>query len=233
VKEGLLEAEARKMNEFYFKSVATSLPFVTLKLALSADGKIATSSGNSKWITGKKARRYVHELRNMHSAVLTTAETVLADDPHLGVRLTTGRDPLRIIVDRGLRLDPGKRVFRDDNFLLVTVKSASKRKSGFPEGCEANHIVFGENVALKEILMDLYRRGVGSILVEAGSRFSAALLVEKLVNKCVFFIAPKIIGGDGIPAIGGLGVKIIGECLELQNVKYNVIGTDILMEGYL
>jgi diaminohydroxyphosphoribosylaminopyrimidine deaminase / 5-amino-6-(5-phosphoribosylamino)uracil reductase len=208
---GLLEKEAEETNEFYFKSVKTSLPFVTLKLALSLDGRIATSTGDSRWISCPEARKYVHEMRDEYCAVLTTSATVLADDPHLGVRLIKGRDPLRVIIDRKARLGGSEQVFRDNNHLLVKSE--------------------GANDSIREIFKDLYKRGIGSILVEAGATFAAALIREKLVDRCNFFIAPKIIGGDGVPAIGGLDVKRLSDCFLLKEVVYNIVGDNIFITG--
>lgn len=222
VREGLMKDESERLNEFYFTSVTTSLPFVTLKLAVSVDGKIAACDGSSRWITGSESRRYVHKMRNIHDAVLTTAETVLADDPHLGVRLARGRDPLRIIMDKNGKLDAKMKVFRDKNFLVISGRDLLQSKN----------TIYGKTSVLKCMFHDLYDSGVGSIMVEAGSVFSAALLKEKIVNKCMFFIAPKIIGGEGLTAVAKLGVKTIGKCLKLRTVKYSVFGEDVLMEGY-
>lgn len=233
VNVGLLGVGAAKLNEYYFRSVVSRRPFVTLKLAMSADGRIATSSGESKWITGVESRKYVHRLRASHQAILTTSSTVLADDPHLGVRLVKGKDPLRIIVDREGKLNRSMRVFRDVNYLIITGKPCSGGKEILAGGCECNHLHYKNDVPIKKYLPDLYKSRVGSILVEAGSAFSAALLKEGVVDKCVFFIAPVIIGGDGLPAIGGLGIDKIRKALKLYKVRYETFGDDILMEGYL
>ena len=232
VETGMLEEEARRINEYYLKSIRTSLPFVTLKMAQSLDGRIATSSGDSRWISNGEARKYVHNLRGAHCAVMTTSATVLADDPHLGVRDAKGVDPMRIIIDRKARLGGGERVFRDGNFILITeqnVKGAKIRK--FSNGAD-NHFSYPRETALKTIFMDLYRKGIGSIMVEAGGRFAAELVKAGLADKYLFFIAPVIIGGDGKPSVSDLGIKKLVMSRKLCKVEFKIFGDNLLVSGY-
>jgi len=232
VETGMLEAEARCINEYYLKSIRTSLPFVTLKMAQSLDGRIATSCGDSKWISNGEARKFVHKLRGAHGAVMTTSSTVIADDPHLGVRGVKGVDPLRIIMDRKSVLEGGELVFRDGNFMLISeeVMLGAKRKISVAGG--NNHVVYPRETPLKSIFKDLYLKGIGSIMVEAGGRFAAELVRAGLADKFLFFIAPVIIGGDGLPSVSGLGIKKLDLCKKLGNVEYKFFGDNILVSGY-
>lgn len=232
VETGMLEDDARSINEYYFKSIRTSLPFVTLKMAQSLDGRSATSIGDSRWITNVEARKYVHKLRGVHCAVMTTSATVLADNPHLGVRDAKGVDPMRIIIDRNAKLGGGECVFRDGNFVLISEQKVLSQKISKLYAGANNHIVYPGGTSLKTIFRDLYKKGIGSIMVEAGGRFAAELVKAGIVDKFLFFIAPVIIGGDGMPSVSGFGIKKLGLSRKLGNVEFKKFGDNILISGY-
>ncbi len=236
VELGLGENEANRINEVYIKNMSTSLPFIAVKIAGSLDGRISTFSGDSRWITNLPARKEVHRLRADFDAVMTTSDTVIADDCDLGVRYVKGSDPLRVIVDKSLKTNLESLVYRDGNVIVfcgrdvLNVQKEKFKKSGV-ELVVVNENVDGSGLDLRDILMELYGRGVMSVMVEAGGKFGAAILKSGFVDKFYYFIAPKFIGSDGIPALNFNGISSINDAFELKNVSYRQIGRDILVEG--
>jgi diaminohydroxyphosphoribosylaminopyrimidine deaminase/5-amino-6-(5-phosphoribosylamino)uracil reductase len=231
--EGLLSEEAAKLNEVFFYSITRARPFVVLKMAISIDGKVATANGDSKWISNDGSRKYSHQLRSTYDAIMTSSATVLNDDPHLGAGIPPGRDPLRIIVDRSLKTKLKAKVYRDKKVLVITTTLASKTKiSGFKKaGIDVT--IYPSIFSLKMLLKDLYKRGITSVMIESGGIFGSAFIREGLVNKCLFFIAPKLIGADGIPSIRNLGIARVAKAPKLTNVSHRLFGEDVLIEGYL
>ena len=212
VRDGVEAAECDALNAAFCKHVITGLPLVTLKLAASLDGCIATASGESRWITNATSRRYVHRLRAEHDAILVGAATVMRDDPELTCRVRSGRNPTRIIVDGRLRIPLSAKVLetRTAPTLVVTSNAASQRKIAKLRGlgvdvlsCAAN----GGVVPLKSLMRRLGRRGVLSVLIEGGATVAASALRAGVVDRLLIFYAPKLIGGDGRPMLGSLGVR--------------------------
>ncbi len=234
VKVGLLEKEAAELNQDFFYAIVAKMPYLATKIAATLDGKIATTDGDSFWITNENSRKFVQEVRVKYPAILTTATTVLKDDPHLGLRSVKGIEPLRIIIDRSLKTSPQAKVYRDANVLVVTTSLATlKRLDLFRElGIEV--IVYPESLFMMErVLQDLYlKKGLKSILVEAGGTFNTILLKQKLVKKLYYFIAPKILGA-GIASFSDIGVQKMAEALSLNNVEIKIFGNDILYIGTL
>lgn len=230
---GLLRNEAAQLNEVYTHCVTTSLPFVSLKLASSLDGRIATKTFDSRWITCEASRRFLHCLRAEHNALLTTSETVTRDDPHLGLRFVQGREPLRVVLDRTLRTDPGARVYRNQNVVVFAASDAlaGRRKSFARRG--VNVITVGKRFDLRSILYRLHEMGVMTVLVEAGGSLAASLIDKRLVQKLYFFIAPKLIGADGLPSMRSLGVRDLRDALVLRKIQMRTFDHDILVEGIL
>ena len=236
-------AEAAEINEAFIKYIKTGLPFVTVKFAASLDGKIATSTGDSKWITGDMARRQVHQLRYISDAVMTGANTVIADDPLLTVRLadkggTTRKQPLRIIVDGQGRTPPISRIFGEPGktLLVVGTRLSPKQKAAFQEaGAELLELPSDEGVIdLLDLLTVLGKRQVCSILVESGGILLGSLFDSGLVDKVVAFLAPMIIGGEEArPAVAGKGVSRLANCAKLRQVKVDRVGDDIMVSGYV
>ena len=214
VETGLLREEAARVNEAYLHFMSTGLPFVHLKLAVSLDGKIATRTGDARWITGPEARARAHELRHEYDAILVGAGTVRSDDPLLTDRsgLPRRRPLVRVVLDNKLRLSPDSQLAR----------TAS----------EAPVIVTG-NADLRAVLKELADKSLQSVLVEGGATVAGKFLEAGLVNKVTFFIAPKIIGGTTAPsAIGGVGVEKMSDALELERISVIQRGKDIEVTGY-
>ncbi|HEY8475965.1 MAG TPA: bifunctional diaminohydroxyphosphoribosylaminopyrimidine deaminase/5-amino-6-(5-phosphoribosylamino)uracil reductase RibD [Chloroflexota bacterium] len=236
-------AEARRLNEAYFKYVSSGLPFVTAKYAMTADGKIATSHGRSRWISGAAAREVVARLRAEHDAVLVGVETVLRDDPQLtarpGGRLGR-RQPLRVVVDSRLRLPLDARLVSGGlpgaTLVLTTELAPPERRVELERRGVQVAVVpsRGERVDLRAAMMELARREVVSVLVEAGGTLLAALLAEGLVDKVVAFVAPKLFGGtDALTPVEGAGIEDPLEALELVDPVWRRVGRDIMLEGYV
>lgn len=200
VRLGLLEDAAREQNRFFIKRVTTGLPWVTLKIAQSIDGRTALSNGESKWITGEASRKRVHELRAEFDAVLVGSGTVLADDPELTVRLVEGRNPIRIVLDRENKLDASMKAFDDQaQHLRVVGRGKRQRDYDIEVGMDGDHL------SLKDLLPQLSEQGISSVLIEAGSKLGASVIAEDIADELLVFTAPMVLGGDAQPAIGKLG----------------------------
>ncbi len=239
---GVCEAEARQLNEAFLKYVTTQRPFVTLKCAMTLDGKIATKTGASQWITGPKARQYVHQMRHAADAIVVGIGTVLHDDPLLTTRLLDrqGINPLRVIVDSTLRLPLDAQVVRvtpERRTLVATTERASETHGRLlhERGVEIVRLPSYDDgrVDLEALWHDLGTRGMASVLVEGGATLNANLLMRCLVDKVQFFIAPKIIGGDGLSVIGPCGVETMGQAIPLRNITSQDVDGDFLLQGYL
>jgi diaminohydroxyphosphoribosylaminopyrimidine deaminase/5-amino-6-(5-phosphoribosylamino)uracil reductase len=237
VKEGVLEAECMKLNEAFIKSHTTGLPLVSLKLAQTLDGKIATSLGASRWITGEEARREVHRLRSLYDAILIGEATIRVDDAVLTVRHCPGRNPLRVVLDRQLSLPVDAKIFGSEAQTLVF---ASSSWSGLPKveqlRVKGVPVIFVHEQAgeldLQQVLMELHKRQILSVIVEGGSRLSASFIREKLVDKIYMFIAPKLFGGDGLSAFAPLGISMPDQAIKLKFEKPRFFGADMLLEAY-
>ncbi len=237
VTEGVLEDEARKANEIFVKFIRTRIPFVLLKLAQSLDGRIATQSGDSKWITGEEARVEVHRLRRRYAAVLVGAETVIKDDPLLTVRHVAGPNPVRVVLDgRGL-IPSERRMFAENGRTIVATATMPGEKEAKLQsrGIEVWRLPKDKNkVDLRELLVRLGEENLDSLLIEGGGETAASFLTAGLVDKIALFIAPLIIGGrNSIPAVGGTGAAHIADAITLRDTNVTKIGEDFLVIGYL
>ncbi|MBI5903731.1 MAG: bifunctional diaminohydroxyphosphoribosylaminopyrimidine deaminase/5-amino-6-(5-phosphoribosylamino)uracil reductase RibD [Deltaproteobacteria bacterium] len=236
VVSGVLDDECNRINEGYIKHITTGLPFVTLKLASTLDGRIATSMGESKWITGREARGFVHRLRAINDAVMVGVSTVLKDDPELTVRLARGRDPARVVLDSNLRIPLSAKVFKEGARLLIfTIAGAGRAKASMAADRGAEVITVAgskDGVDIKRVLREIGKRGVTSVLVEGGGRVAASLLKKGLADKLVLFISPIALGSDGLPSIGPLGIKRLKDAPRLERMASRKIGPDIVLEGY-
>ncbi|MEW6448045.1 MAG: bifunctional diaminohydroxyphosphoribosylaminopyrimidine deaminase/5-amino-6-(5-phosphoribosylamino)uracil reductase RibD [Bacillota bacterium] len=239
VEFGVLEREAHRLNEAFIKFITTRKPFVILKTAMSLDGKIATATGESKWITGDAAREYVHQLRNACDAVLVGIGTVLKDDPSLTTRLPEGgRDPVRVILDSRARTPLDARVIVQGSdaatIVAVTGMAPPERIAALRQaGAEVLVCGPGPAVDLEFLLTALAEREIASILVEGGSAVNASFLLQGLVDKLVWFIAPLIIGGrEAIGPVGGTGVRSLSKAIRLKEVNVKELGSDLCIEGY-
>ena len=237
VSVGLLEEEAHKLNEVFIKWVTTNRPFVTLKTAMSLDGKIATSTGQSQWITSEASRRRVHELRDIHDAIMVGIGTVLADNPSLTTRIKGGKNPIRIIVDSNARTPLNSNVVVDNQartIIAVTANAPTARLVSLTStGAEVIVAGDGEQVDLNILMNELAKREITSIFVEGGGTLNFSLLEAGLVDKVYAFIAPKIIGGrDSLTSVEGEGFKNLKDSITLTDIETEMIDNDILITGY-
>ncbi len=238
VTEGVLEAECFRCNEAFIKSQTVGLPFVMIKLAQTLDGKIATSLGASHWITGEEARREVHRLRSVYDAVLIGEATVRADNAHLTVRNCAGRNPLRVVLDRRLTLSPSAKIFDEAAPTLLFASSAWEglpvvelyRQRGVTVLFVDEHS--GE-LDLRQVLEELHKRKVLSVMVEGGSRLAASFIRVKLVDKLTMFIAPKLFGGDALSSFAPLGISFPEQAQHLRFEPPQFFGDDIRLEAYI
>lgn len=240
---GEQEEKAREVMEAYIKFITTGMPFVTAKFAMSLDGKIATRSGNSKWISGELARRKVHNLRYISDAIMTGANTVLIDDPQLTSRCGAGKggiarkQPLRVIVDGKGRISPAAQLFKEPGETLIALgrKATTEEKEAFVKvGAELLEFPSkGGIIDLEELLKALGKREITSIFVEGGSFLLGSLFDRGLIDKIVVFIAPIVIGGEEAKTpIGGKGIDQVTDSLRLKRVKVETIGDDVMVCGY-
>lgn len=238
VVSGILEADCRRINEPFIKHVSTGMPFVTLKSAMTMEGKTATGSGDSRWITNEKSRRYVHKLRAGADAVMVGIGTVLADDPQLTARIPGGRDPLRVVVDSNLRTPATARMLTqqsDAATLIATVSRDEKRMAGLRSaGAEILHCANrGGRVDLRDLLKRLGARGVQAVLIEGGSELAGEALRAGVIDKFLFFYAPKLLGGkEGYGLFGGPSVGRMTEAFRLRTDTVRRFGGDIMVEAY-
>ncbi len=236
--EGVLADECTRLNESYNKFITTGLPFVTLKIAASLDGRIATKTGESRWITGPEARRLVHSMRARADAVMVGSGTALADDPELTVRHVTGPEPLRVVIDSALNVSPSARIFSKGERppVIFAAMGVSKGKVKKLRDLGAEVILVArtkDGLSLNGALRKLAARGVTSLLVEGGTRLSAGFIKAGLVDKLSVFYAPMLIGSDGAPMTGWLNISGLKKAPRLKDMKVSRAGADILVEGYL
>lgn len=235
VRVGVLEQECRRLNRAYFKFITTGLPLVTLKFAQSLDGNIAIKNGQSKWISNERSRKIAHQLRKEHDAVLVGIGTILKDDPQLTVRYIRGRNPYRVILDSRLRIPLGSKVVTDefvDKTILVTTPKAPDKKIKLLQDRGVRVWVLDPDqrggVNLHSLLPKLGQMGVTSLLVEGGNEVLTAMMKANLADRVVIFIAPILLG-EGIPALGDLGIKRIDEAVRLRNIQLKKIKSDLMV----
>jgi len=233
---GLLESETRSLNEGYIKRVTTGLPFVLWKTAMTLDGKISTRTGNSRWVTGEEARKEVHRLRGRYDAVLVGAGTVKRDDPELTVRHYKGtHNPLRVVVDSNASVPLDARVLNSDaETIIAVIDTAPSEKIEALRDAGARVLVLPEvagRVDLRALVIDLVNLGVNSILLESGGELAASMLDAGLVDRGLIFVAPKIVGGRtaGTP-VGGEGVELMDQALEVSTPRMRRFGNDLALE---
>jgi len=239
---GVCEEKAGRLNEAYIKYVRTKRPFVIIKCAATLDGRIATKTGDSRWVSGEKSRLFVHGLRNAADAIMVGIDTIKNDNPRLTTRLNNrkGTDPVRIILDTHLSISEDARVLQpdsDSDTIIVTGTSASKdRKAAIKKkGVRIIESSVKEGLIDLDVLMDsLGSLGITSLLIEGGSRVIASSLAAGIVDKVLFFYAPKILGGDdGVPVCRGVGPDLMSESIEVKDINVQRFGDDVMIEGYI
>jgi len=232
VQVGLLEEEAKALNKVFFHYISTGLPYVTLKSATSLDGKIATVTGESKWITGEEARKDVHRFRHSHDAILVGVNTVIKDNPSLTTRLEAGgKNPVRVVLDNTLRTPLDSRIVNDraaETIIVTGARAEPERIKQFTErGTEVIKLET-EQVEVHDMLKKLGERGITSVYVEGGAEVHGSFLKEKAFQQVIAYIAPKLLGGKNAPAsYGGAGIARIEDTVSLEIKDVKQIGQDI------
>ncbi|MCK4738351.1 MAG: bifunctional diaminohydroxyphosphoribosylaminopyrimidine deaminase/5-amino-6-(5-phosphoribosylamino)uracil reductase RibD [Deltaproteobacteria bacterium] len=234
---GVLRKECEELNRTYNKFITKGLPFVTLKLATSLDGKIATKTGESKWITSEQSRRYVHTLRSEVDCIMVGSGTLLADNPRLTVRGIKGKNPARAVLDSTLRVSLKAHVFasKNEDVFVFTSSKAKASKVTAIEATGATVItlpITRNGLDLKRAMQELGARGLTSVLVEGGGHLSASLLKASLVDKVLWFSAPILLGSEAIPALGELNINKLTDAKRLKDVSVDKFGSDTLTTGY-
>lgn len=237
------EAEARKLNEWFFKFITTGRPFVLAKYAMTLDGKIAAYTGDGRWVTGPEARAFVHRLRAQVDAVMVGVGTVLKDDPALTARpeefgeAPAPRQPVRVVVDSRARTPLKARVLAGAAKTLIATTALAdpkKLKALSDRGAQVLILPAADGrVDLGALLDELGRRNIAWILAEGGSRLLGTLFDRGLIDKVVVFVATKLIGGKTAPGpLGGLGRPRLSEAVSLKEVEFCRLGEDFLISGY-
>ena len=231
---GVLAGECDALNAHWFRYIRDRRPYVTLKAAVTLDGRMATRTGDARWITGEEARRWVHRLRDRVDAVLVGSGTARTDDPLLTTRLPggRGRDPIRVVLDTDLRLPARLKLLHPRSAAPTLVAHASARKRRVGPGVELLRCRRGKGgVDLRDLLARLAARGVTHLLVEGGARVHARFLEEGLVDRVAVLVAPKLAGADGVPLAAGRGPARMADALRLDEVQVERIGDDVLVLG--
>jgi diaminohydroxyphosphoribosylaminopyrimidine deaminase / 5-amino-6-(5-phosphoribosylamino)uracil reductase len=246
VTTGVCEEQARRLNESFIKFITTRRPFVTLKCAATLDGRLATRTGDSRWITGEASRTYVHNLRHAYDAILVGVRTVITDNPRLTARIPASpdgrkpKDPLRVILDTRLTVPDDSSVLHpesDADTLIVTGPILTERQNALARNPKVRILespLLNGRIDLNALMDSLGDMGVTSLFIEGGSRVIATSLAAGIVDKILFFYAPKISGGDdGVPICRGPGPEFMKDCIAVNTVSVRQYDNDILIEGYL
>lgn len=238
VEYGFLQDELRKQNEVFFKWIEHKKPFVVLKAAMTLDGKIATATGQSKWITNETSRAYGYKLRDIYDGIMVGINTVIEDNPMLTARVDGGKNPIRIVVDSSLKIDINANVVQDKSAktIIATTDKADKDKFLKLQAQDVDVIVVdkdeNDKVDIEKLLDILGQQNICSILVEGGATLSGSFVAKKLVDKVYFFIAPKIIGGkEAKTPVAGTGILNLQEALTLKDIQIEKLEEDILIIG--
>jgi diaminohydroxyphosphoribosylaminopyrimidine deaminase/5-amino-6-(5-phosphoribosylamino)uracil reductase len=236
---GVLEDKLRRMNEIFIKYITKRMPFVTVKVAESLDGRIATRTGDSKWITSDKSRGFAHRARQDFDAIMVGVNTVLRDNPKLDAWFTK-KQPIKIVVDSQLSTPRDSNIFsRGASVIIVTLSAKSGQETENRQFLVDKAKVLevkekGGQVNLKDMFKRLFQMGITSVLVEGGGTLNGSLFDEGLVDKIMFFISPKIIGGkDAISSVMGQGIARVERSVRIKDLKLRRFGEDILVEGYI
>lgn len=238
VEYGFLQDELRKQNEVFFKWIEHKKPFIVLKVAMTLDGKIATATGQSKWITNETSRAYGYKLRDIYDGIMVGINTVIEDNPMLTARVDGGKNPIRIVVDSSLKIDINANVVQDKSAktIIATTDKADKDKILKLQAQDVDVIVVdkdeNDKVDIEKLLDILGQQNICSILVEGGATLSGSFVARKLVDKVYFFIAPKIVGGkEAKTPVAGTGILNLQEALALKDIQIEKLEEDILIIG--
>lgn len=240
VKSKVLEEKCNKLNEVFMKYIETKEPFVVLKSAITLDGKIATSNGESKWITDDESRKIVHKLRNELTGIMIGVNTVIVDNPSLTCSIEGGRNPIRIIVDSKLRIPINSKIVKtakEVKTIVATTKDCDLMKKSQLENLGVEVLIvndLNEKVNLKILMKELGKKNIDSILLEGGGELNFSALEAGVVNKLMIFMAPKILGGRNSKTfIEGNGIKSLKDSYKISNLVIRHLKNDILITGYI
>lgn len=237
VVSGIESEKSWQLNEVFNKFITHNKPFVTLKAGITLDGKIATHSYDSKWITSEESRLDAHQLRNENMAILVGVNTVIKDDPELTARIPNGRNPIRIIIDSSLKIPIESKVINDkkaDTWIFTSQHpDADTEKKLLSAGIKVVRTSSLKSVELNEVLDVLGENQISSLLIEGGGTINASFLEGHLIDKVILYIAPKLIGGQEAPSfLEGKGFNKMNEAIELADTEITMIGNDFKMVGY-
>ncbi len=234
---GVMKKECDALNSIFFKYITTKLPYVVLKSAMTLDGKIASYTGDSKWVSNESSRLTVQHMRHALKGIMVGINTVLKDDPRLNCRIEDGVDPVKIIVDSRLRTPLEANVLKGGECIIAAAEGCDNEKKKALEALGARVIVtrrYNGRVDLKELMKRLGELKIDSILLEGGGTLNYSMLENGLIDKAVFFIAPKLIGGrDAVTPIEGKGAELMKDAVMLKNISVKFIEGDILICGDL
>ncbi|SHK18804.1 diaminohydroxyphosphoribosylaminopyrimidine deaminase [Anaerobranca californiensis DSM 14826] len=242
VVSGILEKEARELNEIFIKYITTNIPFCIMKVAMTLDGKIATYNGDSKWITDEDSRNYVHHIRSRISSIMVGINTILYDNPQLNIRIKglEVNQPLRVIVDSQLRIPLDSNVVKtadQQRTLIATTEFVSSEKISRLEEKNVEVLTIQDingRVDLQQLMIELGIRKIDSVLLEGGGTLNYSALESNIVDKIMVFIAPKILGGrNAITSVEGQGKPYVKEAFQLKNLTIRSFRKDVLIEGYI
>lgn len=222
--------EAQELNKIFTKNMQEKRPFISLKLGMSLDGKIATEDGESQWITNSDARKYGHRLRTQHQAIMVGINTIVRDNPQLTTHGMSSTNPHSIILDRCLRIPVKAHVVRKSTIIITTPKASQKKKAVLQKK-GVTILTLKEKTTMHDILEILFQKGIISILVEGGATIAGGMIRENLVDEIYFFYAPLIIGGEKIAAIGGKGVQNLANAPRFNIKKTQKIGDNFLIRA--
>jgi diaminohydroxyphosphoribosylaminopyrimidine deaminase / 5-amino-6-(5-phosphoribosylamino)uracil reductase len=233
ITQGVCVEEAAALNEAYLKFRATGLPFVTAKVAASLDGKIATRTGDSRWITDRAARFAARQLRSGHQGILVGINTVIADDPHLGPRIRGAREPWRVVLDSRLRIPLGAQLLKTGRCILACSQRASRQRQETLESLGARVWRFsGKRVPIDKVLRKLAADGILSVMVEGGGEVLGSVFDGELADRVCWFMAPLVIGSEqSRSAVAGRGVASLAHARKLKDVSVEAIGRCWLIQG--
>lgn len=237
---GVLEEQCNYVNRIFYHYITTKRPYVVMKTAMTLDGKIATVTGESKWISGEESRQEVHRLRHRYTGIMVGINTIIRDNARLTCRMQGGKNPTRIVVDSCLRIPLQSHVLQDQERNLTILATTNQANSMVADqlsrlGSEVLRCcVKNSRVDLNDLMCRLGAIGIDSILLEGGSTLNDAALREGIVQELVTYIAPKIVGGDGAPTpVGGMGIAHLSDAIQLERMQVTSIGQDIKISALI
>jgi diaminohydroxyphosphoribosylaminopyrimidine deaminase/5-amino-6-(5-phosphoribosylamino)uracil reductase len=236
VTTGIMQKECDKLNEIFFHYIKTNTPYVVMKYAMTFDGKIATHTGKSKWITGETAREHVHHSRHRYSAIMVGVDTVIADNPMLNCRIPDGRNPKRIICDTNLRIPLDSQIVKSakdiSTYIAASCEDAKKIQALVDMNCKIIQVPSKANhIDLNALMIKLGEEKIDSVLLEGGSTLNFSALSSGIVSKIQAYVSPKIFGGiNAKTPVGGLGIDSPNDAFKLANREITILGDDILIE---